>query len=136
MCELRDRLRVRLSVPRPCRGAEGLGEPERANCLLKLSSSSQISHIIREIRQFQQTAYKIEHQVKVSRRHFPRHPGCHGGTHSVRQSVPLPARPAPLIPRPPGAPLKRQLFQEAFPLPRPAVSSPRSTAGANLAAPV
>ena len=28
--------------------------------------ASQISHIIREIRQFQQTAYKIDHQPKVN----------------------------------------------------------------------
>ncbi|XP_044788773.1 ras-specific guanine nucleotide-releasing factor 1 isoform X5 [Bubalus bubalis] len=31
-----------------------------------LKVSKQISHIIREIRQFQQTAYKIEHQAKVT----------------------------------------------------------------------
>lgn len=37
--------------------------------LLQLLSSisGQISHIIREIRQFQQTSYKIEHQPKVWR---------------------------------------------------------------------
>lgn len=32
----------------------------------ELPAFPQISHIIREIRQFQQTAYKIEHQAKVS----------------------------------------------------------------------
>eukprot|EP00071_Canis_lupus_P039166 XP_022272723.1 ras-specific guanine nucleotide-releasing factor 1 isoform X1 [Canis lupus familiaris] len=35
--------------------------------LVNFSKMRMISHIIREIRQFQQTAYKIEHQVKVSR---------------------------------------------------------------------
>ncbi|XP_025774446.1 ras-specific guanine nucleotide-releasing factor 1 [Puma concolor] len=69
--------------------------------LVNFSKMRMISHIIREIRQFQQTAYKIEHQVKVSRRHFPRHPGCHAGTHSVRQSPSLHAQPLS-SPDPPG----------------------------------
>ncbi|XP_059035779.1 ras-specific guanine nucleotide-releasing factor 1 isoform X3 [Mustela lutreola] len=34
--------------------------------LVNFSKMRMISHIIREIRQFQQTAYKIEHQVKVT----------------------------------------------------------------------
>ncbi|KAK2107892.1 Ras protein-specific guanine nucleotide-releasing factor [Saguinus oedipus] len=34
--------------------------------LVNFSKMRMISHIIREIRQFQQTAYKIEHQAKVS----------------------------------------------------------------------
>ncbi|XP_066492101.1 ras-specific guanine nucleotide-releasing factor 1 [Tiliqua scincoides] len=35
--------------------------------LVNFSKMRMISHIIREIRQFQQTAYKIEHQAKVTR---------------------------------------------------------------------
>ncbi|KAK2506357.1 LOW QUALITY PROTEIN: hypothetical protein MC885_020338 [Smutsia gigantea] len=38
--------------------------------LVNFSKMRMISHIIREIRQFQQTAYKIEHQGKVSHRVF------------------------------------------------------------------
>ncbi|KAJ8778284.1 hypothetical protein J1605_013783 [Eschrichtius robustus] len=33
--------------------------------LVNFSKMRMISHIIREIRQFQQTAYKIEHQAKL-----------------------------------------------------------------------
>lgn len=54
----------------------------------------QISHIIREIRQFQQTAYKIEHQAKVSPRHAPVTPAF------ARPLLSLPESPVPPPPCP------------------------------------
>uniref|UniRef100_A0A8B9Y9M4 Ras protein specific guanine nucleotide releasing factor 1 n=1 Tax=Bos mutus grunniens TaxID=30521 RepID=A0A8B9Y9M4_BOSMU len=45
---------------------DGLVNFSKMRMMRMVSSLQQISHIIREIRQFQQTAYKIEHQAKVT----------------------------------------------------------------------
>jgi len=47
-------------------GVVGMGDCNSMHLLIKLLFLSQIAHVIREIRHFQQTPYKIDHISKVT----------------------------------------------------------------------